>query len=242
MNDTQKLGNGRFITADMLQDLPEPVQQYLTYTGVVGTPWVENVFLKQRGKFRLGLDKPWMPVNAEEWYTIDPPSFRWDARFKIAGLPLLRVKDKYEAGHGAMLGKAVGLFKVVDACGEEIDQGSMMRYLNEMIFFPTAFLGDNISWEQVDTHTADVTLTDCGKSVTGRLFFDEVGRITNFVAMRYRSTGDTFTLDPWSTPVTGYGVFAGLNLPTSGQAVWNLPSGDLVYVELKITELNYNYE
>lgn len=53
---------------------------------------------------------------------------------------------------------------------------------------------------------------------------------------------DVFTLDPWSTPVTDYGVFAGLNLPTSGQAVWNLPSGDLMYVDLAITELNYNYE
>lgn len=36
--------NGRFITADMLQDLPESVQRYLTYTGVVGTPWVETDF------------------------------------------------------------------------------------------------------------------------------------------------------------------------------------------------------
>lgn len=63
--------NGRFITADMLQDLPESVQRYLTYTGVVGTPWVETVFLKQRGKFRQGLDRPWMPMSADEWYTID---------------------------------------------------------------------------------------------------------------------------------------------------------------------------
>ena len=35
-------------------------------------------------------------------------------------------------------------------------------------------------------------------------------------------------------------TFEGLNLPTKGQAVWNLPAGDLVYVELEITEITCN--
>ena len=33
---------------------------------------------------------------------------------------------------------------------------------------------------------------------------------------------------------------AGLHLPTQGQAVWNLQSGDLVYVDLEIEEVEYN--
>lgn len=36
----------RIITADMLHDLPEPVQRYLTYTGVVGQPWINTVATK----------------------------------------------------------------------------------------------------------------------------------------------------------------------------------------------------
>lgn len=36
------------------------------------------------------------------------------------------------------------------ATGSEIDQGTMMRYLNEMTWFPAAFLGENISWKAVD--------------------------------------------------------------------------------------------
>jgi hypothetical protein len=37
-----------------------------------------------------------------------------------------------------------------------------------------------------------------------------------------------------------YGMRAGLNLPVHGQAVWNLPSGDLPYWDVEITEVEYN--
>jgi hypothetical protein len=181
-----------------------------------------------------------MPVTAEETYTTDPPGLVWNARFKVAGLPLLRAKDRYEAGHGHMYGKLAGLFTVFDMRGEEIDQATMLRYLNEIMWFPTAFLGENITWQEVDADSAEVTFQDDGKSVSARMIFDEVGRLTNFTTMRYREMGGAFSLDPWSTPITEYGVRAGLNLPVRGEAVWNLASGDLAYAELEITEVVYN--
>jgi hypothetical protein len=224
----------------MLQNLPEPVQRYLTYTGVIGQPWINTAHVKYAGRFRLAADRPWMPVTATQYYTTNPPSFVWNARFKIAGLPLVGGHDTYKGGHGHMFGKAVGLFTVFDARGEEIDQGTMLRYLNEMTWFPIAFLGQNITWQGVDDHSAQVTFTDCGKSVSARLFFDNAGRLTDFTAMRYREHRGQYSLDPWSTPMTQYGVFAGLNLPIRGQAVWSLPSGDLPYADLKLTEIEYN--
>jgi hypothetical protein len=230
----------RLVTAEMLENLPEQVQRYMAYTGVVGKPWINTVHLQQTGKFRLDLDRPWMPMTAEQWYTTNPPSFVWNARFKLAGLPLLRARDKYEAGHGHMFGKIAGLFTVFDVRGVELDQGTMLRYLNEMMWFPSALLGENISWESVDDNTAEVTFTDFGKSVSARMFFDEVGRLINFTALRYREVGGAFSLDPWSTPITDYGVHAGLNLPVRGKAVWNLPAGDLLYADLEITWIDYN--
>jgi hypothetical protein len=230
----------RLITPAMLEHLPQVVQNYLTYTGVIGYPWVDTVRLKQVGRFRQGLDRPWMPLTAEETYTTDPPSLTWNARFKVAGLPILRGRDRYESGHGHMYGKLAGLFTIFDVRGEQLDQATMIRYLNEIMWFPTAFLGDNIEWEAVDDRSARVTFTDCGKSVSAQMFFDDAGRLTDFTTMRYREIGGAFSLDPWSTPITGYGAFAGLNLPISGQAVWNLPSGDLPYADLEITEIEYN--
>ena len=230
----------RLVTSEMLQDLPEPVRRYLVYSGVVGQPWIDTVHLKQTGRFRQGLDRPWMPMTAEQYYTTDPPALTWKARFKVAGLPLLRARDRYEAGRGHMFGKLAGLFTVFDVRGDELDQATMIRYLNEIMWFPTAFLGENITWQEIDDRSAEVTFTDRGKSVSGRMFFDDVGRLTNFTTMRYREIDGEFSLDPWSTPITGYGVRAGLNLPVRGQAVWHLPAGDLPYADLEITDVVYN--
>lgn len=236
----QKENEYGVVTEDLLFDLPEPIKRYMSYTGVVGKQWVDTVRLKQVGKFRLGLDRPWMPMTAEQIYTTNPPGFVWNARFKIAGIPILRARDKYESGHGHMFGKLAGIYTIFDTRGDELDQAAMVRYLSEMVWFPTAFLGKNISWQAIDDNSAEVTFSDIGKSVSGRLHFDAEGRLTNFSTMRYREINGDFSLDPWSTPITGYGERAGLNLPVSGQAVWNLPSGDLLYIDVEITTVEYN--
>jgi len=59
------------------------------------------------------------------------------------------------------------------------------------------------------------------------------------VAKRYR-TADASGPETWSTPVTGYGEFEGLRLPTRGKATWKLPGGDLEYIEVTITDLHYD--
>ncbi len=230
----------RIVTDEMIKDLPDPVRRYLKYTGVVGKPWVENVRLKQTGKFRQAEDKPWMPMAAEQTYTTNPAGFVWEAKFKMAGLPLLRATDRYEEGKGHMSGKLAGIISIFDVRGEKLDQGSMLRYLSEMIWFPAAFLGENIRWESRDDESAHVIYTDYGKSVRGVMYFDEQGQFTNFTTQRYREMNGEFSLDAWSTPTAEYGRMAGLNLPLKGQAVWNLPSGDLPYIDLEITEIEYN--
>lgn len=232
--------NDRIVTADMLRDLPQPVQRYLTYTGVVGQPWITTARVQYQGKFRLGFDKPWMGLSADQSYTTNPPGFQWKAHFKLAGLPLLTGRDIYTNSHGHMFGKLAGIYKLFDARGDELDQGTMLRYLQEMIWFPSAFLGDNITWAPVDDHAADVTFHDGGRSVTGRMFFDDQGRLLTFEAERYREVGGSYTMNTWNTPMVEYGRFAGLTLPTRGMGVWNLDEGDLVYVDLHITNITYN--
>ena len=230
------------ITQEMLKNLPAPIQRYLIYTGVIGMPWIENVRLKYTGKFRQAKDKPWMPMVARETYTTDPASFSWDAKFKVAGIPLLRVRDKYKNGKGSMLGKLAGIKTIFDVKDSaELNQGAMMRYLNEVMWFPTAFFSDKISWEEIDDESAQVTYTDFGTSVSARLFIDDVGQLTNFVAERYRETNGEFSLDTWSTPITAYGEFKGLKLPIGGSGVWNLPSGDLTYIILELKEIEYDF-
>lgn len=229
------------VTAEMLQGLPAPVQRYLTDTGVVGKPMASTIRVEMTGRIRQSEQQPWMAIEADEFYTVAPPAFTWHAVTKMAGLPLVRVRDSYIDGEGGLQVSLLGLYTMDDARGADVDQGSLMRYLNEIMWFPTAFLGDNITWEAIDDHSARVTLTDRGESVSAVLTFDEEGRLSNFIGERYREAGTPQSaLLTWSTPITSYGEFEGLRLPTGGHGVWHLDSGEFTYIELQITDLHYN--
>lgn len=227
------------VTEEMISGLPDPVKRYMHFTGVVGSPLIDSVKLTQIGKFRLGKERPWMEFKAEEFYTTTPPGFRWIAKFKMFGIPLLKVDDKYEKGHGRMYARLLGLKTLFDEKGEKLEQASMLRYLNEMMWFPTAFLNSNISWEELDGNAARVKFTDNDKEVEAQLLFDDDGRLKNFTAIRYRENAGEYTLDQWSTPITSYGEYCGLKLPQKGLAVWHLPDGDFPYIELEIKEAEY---
>lgn len=229
------------VTEEMLQKLPDPVKRYLVYSGVVGKPIVQTVRIKQVGKIRKDAKQPWMNFEAKQYYSVSPPGFVWIAYMKVFGLPLVRVRDYYMEGRGNILAKAVSLFTFVNSAGKEMDQGAMMRYLNEMMWFPSAFLGKNVSFESIDANSARVTLKDMGKSVTATMYFDEEGKLTNFIAPRYRDMGkNKFELENWSTPIREYSEFEGLKLPLKGAGVWNLKEGDLEYIDVTITDLKYN--
>jgi hypothetical protein len=227
------------VTEQMLADLPEPVRRYLRYAGVVGKPSPRTVWLHQKGRMRPGPGQPWMPLAAEEHYSVQPPGFVWAGTLRLGGLPVGRARDMYAGGKGRMLVKVASLWPVVDASGEQTDQGSMMRYLSEMIWFPAAFLGDNIAFETIDDTSARVTLTDHGRTAAGTLVFDREGRLTDFVAKRYR-TPDASSPEAWSTPITGYGEYEGLKLPSRGKAIYRLPGGDFEYIEVTITGLHHD--
>lgn len=141
-----------------------------------------------------------------------------------------------------MLIKAASLITVANASGEAMDQGSMLRYLNEMMWFPTALLGDNISFQAIGDTSARVTLTDHGRTATATMSFDAEGRLIEFVAKRSAMAAGGSRLATWSVPVIEYGEVEGLRLPVRVKAVWRLADGDLDYIDVRITQLQYAAE
>ncbi len=228
------------ISTEDLVGLPASVQQYMAFSGVVGRPWIKTVVVKQTGGFRRAPDQPWMPVSALQTFTTDPPGFVWKASFKMFGLPMMSARDSYQAGHGNMFGKLAGLFTIFDVRGSELDQGSLVRYLGEMIWFPTAFLGKNVTWQGIDDHSAQVTLSDGGNKVTARIVFDAQGRPTLFSTNRYQEQNGKYALVPWSVPMDTYREFGGLTIPAHGLVTWNYPAGDFGYFDWEITGVEYN--
>ena len=132
-------GEEPIATEAMLVGLPAPVARYLRYTGVVGKPLVRTIRVRQAGKIRPGTGR-WVPLDALQYYRVNPPGFVWSGRIRLGPLTLGRARDSYLHGRGRMLVRIASLVTVIDGRGAEMDQGSRMRYLSEMMFFPSAFL------------------------------------------------------------------------------------------------------
>jgi hypothetical protein len=88
------------VTEQMLADLPEPVRRYLRYAGVVGKPFPGTVRLRQKGRMRLAPGQPWIPLDGQEHYSVQPPGFVWAGTVRLGPLPVARARDMYADGGG----------------------------------------------------------------------------------------------------------------------------------------------
>jgi hypothetical protein len=226
---------GTIVTATMLDGLPAPVRRYLDWCGVEGRHVPATVAVRQIGRLRSANDKPWMAFTAEENFVTGPPAFSWRARVRQSGVPLVRAWDSYVGGRGRMRIRLAGLLTIADLSGAEMNQACLLRYLNEMAWFPAAFLVGNVSWEEIDDRSARVTITDSGLTAGGVLTFGRDGRPLEFAAPRHRHLGKGhFALEPWATPFTDYGVLNGVRVPTAGWAEYRTSTETVKYIEAEL--------
>ena len=220
-----------------LAGLPEPVQRWLRWSGVVGKPIPTTVRLRQEGELRVG-EFGWMPFTAEEYYATAQPAFVWKANVRMAPGITVVGQDRYIEGEGLLEMRLLGAVPVASDEGSDMDAGDLLRYLNETMWFPAGALSPYITWEAVDAASARATMVYGGASGTATFTFDQDGRLTNMVADRYdRESG---AVVPWSTPITAYGEFDGVRVPTEGEAVYARPGGDHAYIRLTITDVDYD--
>ncbi|MBO8129159.1 MAG: hypothetical protein H0Z39_08185 [Peptococcaceae bacterium] len=223
-----------------LEMLPLCVQKWLEYSQVIGKERIRTVRLKQKAVMRMKEGQPWMPTEAEQYFTIDEPGFIWKAKVKAA--PLLHIvgRDKYYEGKGNMLIKIPSLITVADSKGKELDQGTLLRYLAETVWFPTAALSSYITWEEIDANSAKATMSYRGVTASGVFMFNEKGEVINFVAERYGQFDGQYVLETWSVLIRDYKEFNGIRIPTKGEVIWKLKTGDFSWYHFEITEIEYN--
>ncbi len=236
LNDHDK----EVITQQDLENLPEPVKKWMNYAGVVGKNRLATVRLKQKAEMKLEKEKSWMPVEAEQYFTVNPPGFIWKARIKAALFFHIVGRDKYVNGKGNMQIKILSLFTIADAIGKEIDQGTLLRYLAETVWFPSAALSDNITWEDIDEKRAKATMRFEGITASGIFSFSDEGYVTNFEAKRYKETNGQYSLETWSVNMEEYKDLQGFRVPTKGEVTWKLDDGDFTWYRFEITDIEYN--
>ncbi|WP_067841850.1 DUF6544 family protein [Amphibacillus sediminis] len=231
---------GNQITEQDLKRLPNNVQSWLRYAGVVNSKNVTTVRLKQSAQMRLAEDKPWMEVEAEQYFTTQTPAFIWKANVKAAPLFNILARDKYIDGKGNMLIKPLALFTVADAKGKEIDQGTLVRYLAEIAWFPTAALSSYIVWEELNDQQAKATLTYQGIEASGIFTFNNDGEVIMFEADRYGEFDGEFRLERWLVHIENYQTFQDFKVPTKGQITWDLDSGEYNWFNFEIQAVEYD--
>lgn len=222
--------------------LPGPLRKYLHFSGAVGRPVVANFRSKFSGSMRQNLEADWMDIQAAQYNFFGPPARLFFVRGGLFGLPFdgLHV---YTGAAATMRVKVAGMFTVVDASGEKMNQGENVTLFNDMCLLAPATLVDPaIEWETIDPLTVRARFTHNGITIGARLFFDESGALINFDSEdRYLSTdGKTYAQYRWSTPVRDYGDFDGRKVFSYAEAIWHLPAGDFPYARFKLQEIEYN--
>jgi len=220
------------LEADLI-GLPEVVQRYLRFMGVVGRPRDWSFQSRFVGTFWLKPRLGWMPAESWQYNSALEVARIFVMRLRFAGVVPMIGRDTYLGGRGRMIGKLFGRLTVVDGEGDEFDVGELTTYLNDAILIaPSMLLGLPTTWVAVDDHTFDVSLSDAGRTVTGRVFLDDQGAPRDF------STTDRFAALPgglvraeWRTPVERWEIVDGRPLPGPFSAVWHLPEGPLPYIK-----------
>jgi hypothetical protein len=225
--------------ADLLR-LPDPIQRYLRYTQIIGKAAIATVHLKQKGFFKTQPNKQWMPVVADQYFTVNPPALLWNAKISAAPFLSIAVKDSFVEGHGHSLAKLLSVITLADARGREIDQGALLRYLGEMGWFPTAWLSDQIEWQAIDAFSAQATMHDRDLTASAILHVNEQGQLTEVTAERYRDAKPVAVLTPWSGRFSDYREVNGILIPMQAVGSWQLDSGEFSYFRGEITEIEYD--
>jgi hypothetical protein len=238
----QNIGTeNRIINESDISKLPNPVKRWLRNSGAVGKPAISYGKVTQIAEMQMKPDQDnWMTATATQYTTTGNPAFIWIADVKMNGLLNFQGRDKFEDGKGEMLIKMNSLLKVVDEKGRKIDEGSLQRYLGEMVWFPSLALSPYITWEHIDDNTAKATMTYKDTSGSGTFYFNSSGDVIKFMALRFKGNEPDAKRFEWEMNITEYKKFEGIKVPIKMTSTWKLDEEDWTWLKLEVANIKYN--
>lgn len=229
---------GSPVREEELAALPEPVRRWLSRAGVVGKPRAQTVHLLQKGEMHASPEGAWFAVSAEQSFRADEPGFVWWMQGRMAKVLPLAGRDKLVSGEGEMHMTAGGLVDVALGRGPKIDQGALVRWLVEIIWFPSAALSPLLRWEPISEASAKVTIAHHGNTATATFRFEPDGRVLDVEAHRFY--GAEGTLERWGGRMTDWSRVREIEIPTRGDVVWHLAGGDFSFFRWEIVDVETN--
>ncbi len=233
----------RKVTEAKMMDLPAPVRQWLTRSGVVGKPYIQSLYMEQLLSLKLRPGQAqWKTGLAKQYVTTSPPGFLWTIETRTGPGLLVSGRDFLNQGHGAMWIRLISLFNLVKVKSQEkIDEAALQRFLAEIAWYPSAALSPRITWESVDDRSARATLNQNGKTVSGVFHFLPDGRVEAFSTNRFRSTGKNAKRERWTVDMQEHNRLNEVEIPTKAQVNWQLPNGNWTWLRIEVEEWIPNF-
>ena len=233
----------RPITEADLASVPPVVRQYLEFSGVLGKVPVQRVRVKQEGRMKTDRKAGWRNFTSEEYYTVSPKSFAWLGTFPLIGPLSIQAIDKFIGGHGSLKVRLSPMFDMGTTTGPESDVSEFIRFFSEMTWFPTALLDRHIAWQDLGNRHVKATIKDEGLEASAIISFGEDGGLLSWATDdRFALIGGKMIRARWTTS----GVLGdllnvgGYKIPRGGAAIYSLPGGDFHYIDIHITEIEFD--
>lgn len=216
-----------------LEQLPLPVQKYIKYAIPANQPYIRCVRLKHKGQFKTATDKPWKDIIGEQYFITSSPGFIWKGK-----IGAISAQDMYLTNKGKLSVSLFDTFTIMKSEGETVDQGELLRWLGESVWFPTNLLpSDQLKWEPKDDTSARLIYNHHDMSVYFIVSFNDKGEITQLQTERYYNGRNLVT---WIGNCSEYKKINGLMIPTVIRATWKLNTGDHTYANFRLTEIEYD--
>ncbi|MFZ1785997.1 MAG: DUF6544 family protein [Ferruginibacter sp.] len=226
------------LTETDIQDLPQPVQTYLRYSGVINQPKVKNVKIVFDGEMR-SKTKDWFTFKTVQYNFFDEPTRLFFMKANMFGV-VVPGYHCYQNKTATMQVKLFGLIPVVQVKGPEMDKAETVTVFNDMcLLAPGSLIDKRITWEPIDSLSASAIFTNGLNRISATLYFNGQGQLVNFISDDRSDVGDMKHYR-FSTPVKEYTNLHGRNILSYGEAVWHYPEGEFVYGKFYLKSIEYN--
>ncbi len=190
-----------------------PVARYRLLAVADRTP-VRTLNLRHSGTFCTSPSAKPSAIQGAQLFTADPPGFVWTARIDLAPGLWLDARDLLVAETGSMRVLLDATLPVVNARGPQIDQGSALRLLAEMPWYPTAlFDARYVTWKAIDESHARATLRLHDLEVSAVFEFGADGLPLGMSAERYLGQSEQ---RPWGGTYRDWRSVSGMRVPFEG--------------------------
>ncbi|MBS1517848.1 MAG: hypothetical protein JSS91_07160 [Bacteroidetes bacterium] len=232
--------SGELLTEADLVNLPEPVRNYLKFTGVVNKPKIKNMRVVFEGEMR-SRGKDYFSFRSEQFNSFEDPARLFFMKAKMFGITVPGY-HRYVNGEASMDIRLFGLIPVVKNSGDIMNKTETVTLFNDLcLLAPAALTDKRIQWEKINDTAVKAVFTNKGISVLAELFFNSQGQLINFISGDRTDISDMKQY-PFSTPVSEYRNTNGFDLISKGEAVWKYPDGDFTYGKFYLKEIQYNLQ